>query len=218
MRRAALAVTLAAALAAPAGCGGGGANEGDAEAAAPPVLPGRALPAFASERTELTLDEFARTTPIDGMPERLRRLGFRAAAERQFVGRRRAVQRVVSRAAEFESAASARAWVREVARDAGAYLGGTPEVRPLRLGDRDGFLVRPPLCGCHAEMPRWIAVTSAGRRGNDSGRYGARAASRRASAGRASAPLTSSHRTRRPALVTAIQRGISAWQPHSGGR
>ena len=53
---------------------------------------------------------------------------------------------------------------REVARDAGAYLGGTPEVRPLRLGDLDGFLVRPPLCGCHAEMPRWIAVTSAGRR------------------------------------------------------
>jgi hypothetical protein len=87
----------------------------------------------------------------------LRRSGFLVASEREFHGRSERFDRVLARTLVFSTPAGASAYLGWLASHPDEILGPTRRLRPLGLGtDAVFFRLRP--CGCHAELPTFLAA------------------------------------------------------------
>ncbi|HEX2506017.1 MAG TPA: hypothetical protein VHK22_07410 [Gaiellaceae bacterium] len=156
MRRAMLLAAASILLGLLAGCGG--REDGSGEAAASPPSGPPLVQGLARTTTVVDLDTLA----ADALePASLGRLldeaGYTIGLEEEYSGRTKLYAHVVSRRLEFarvDGAARYVAWLRSNASD---ILGTARPVAGFDAG-QDGFLTRDWGCGCHSDLPTFLAA------------------------------------------------------------
>jgi hypothetical protein len=156
MRRAivVLAGFLSVGLAA-AGCGGGepdARGESPAPTAGPPLVAGL-------ERATRVVD--LDTVAADALePRALARLldeaGYEIGLEDEYSGRTKLYAHVIARRLEFERTEGAARYVAWLRRNAADLLGTAKPASAFEAGD--GFLTRDAGCGCHSDLPTFLAA------------------------------------------------------------
>lgn len=147
------ALLLVAAVAFFAGCGGASSQE-------LPLLPPSALPGLSSSTESVSADDLAGefgagADPVSGLAD---------GRERVFQGESHDLDRVVSRALEFEDTQSAQAYLDYFhAHLADAYGPGT-SASPIESNGREGYLIDPAACACHRAEPTLTALVAEGPR------------------------------------------------------
>jgi hypothetical protein len=87
----------------------------------------------------------------------LRRSGFRGGAENEYSGRTETFNHVVSRVLVFEEPSGARAYLGWLQANASDIVGKVAWQKPLALGE-DGTIVLQAGCGCHSDLPTYLAA------------------------------------------------------------
>jgi hypothetical protein len=136
-----------------AGCGS--SSQPDAE----PVLSTNAVPGLEATTEPVTADDLAGDLGGDVSVE-----GFLSGTERVFQGESQDIDRVVSRALVFESAAAAKGYVDLLRAHVDDLYGVGTTAEPLEQGGRSGYLIDPAACACHRASPTLTAVLSSGPR------------------------------------------------------
>lgn len=155
---AAAAVALALALAITA-CGGS-----PRRAAAPTgVLPAAAVAGLAVATQPLTGQDIQKDSTVPDLAARLAGWGYIGGWQRTFQGESRRLTLVVSRSLQFQAALGAAAFVTFMHEKVGRFY-PFALTSPLGMPGRSGWVVRPPLCGCHMATPLLVGVAAKGRR------------------------------------------------------
>ena len=138
------------------GCGGNETPSGGAGTLiepGPPLVEGLTRSTRPLERERLASEAI--------QPERLREVldeaGFRGGSEDEYSGRTDLYSHVVARRLAFESPGGATRYVDWVRANAADFLGTTKPAAPLDVG-ADGFLTRDAGCGCHSDLPTFLAA------------------------------------------------------------
>jgi len=131
MRRAFLAFVLLAA------CGCGSSARDQAE----PVLSTSALPGMEATTEPLSADDLAADFGAEVSVE-----GFVSGTERVFQGASQDLDRVVSRALEFESPEAATGYVELLRAHVDDLYGVGTTAKPYAVGGRSGYLIDPAAC------------------------------------------------------------------------
>jgi hypothetical protein len=149
MRRALLAFVLLVAC----GCGS------DAREQAEPVLSTSALPGMEATTESLSADDLAADFGAEVSVE-----GFVSGTERVFQGASQHLDRVVSRALEFESPEAATGYVELLRAHVDDLYGVGTTAKPYEVGGRSGYLIDPAACACHRASPTLTAALADGSR------------------------------------------------------
>jgi hypothetical protein len=139
-----------------AGCGSNGSTEGEAAAtpeAGPPLVEGLRRATRVVDLDSLAADALE--------PEDLARLleqaGYNIGLEEEYTGRTKLYAHVVSRRLEFERADGAASYVAWLRSNAADILGTAKPAAGFDAG-ADGFLTRDEGCGCHSDLPTYLAA------------------------------------------------------------
>ena len=152
---AALALTLALAITA---CGGSPAH-----AAAPRgVLPTSAVAGLAVATQPLTSQDVQKDSNARDLAARLAGWGYVSGWQRTFQGESRRLTLVVSRSLQFRTSPGAAEFVAYMHHKVGSFYPFAVTSR-LSMPGRSGWVIRPPLCGCHMATPLLVGVTARGR-------------------------------------------------------
>jgi hypothetical protein len=160
--RTALATAGAAALALTLGitaCGGSPARP----AAPSGILPTTAVAGLAVATQPLTSQDVQKDSNARDLAARLAGWGYVSGWQRTFQGESRRLTLVVSRSLQFRTSPGAAAFVAYMHQKVGSFYPFAVTSR-LRMPGRSGWVIRPPLCGCHMATPLLAGVTAQGRK------------------------------------------------------
>ncbi len=148
-------LALALVTVAAAGCGDEPAGDAAAEApeAGPAVVEGL-------ERTTRVLDDNALAADAlepDGLSDLLDEAGYAIGLEDEYSGRTDLYAHVVSRQLEFEATDGATSYLEWLRLNAADLLGTARRAASIDVG-ADGFLTRDKGCGCHSDLPTYLAA------------------------------------------------------------
>jgi len=133
-------------------------------AAAPSgVLPAAAVTGLAVVTQPLTGRDVQEDSTAPGLAARLAGWGYLGGWQRTFQGESRRLTLVVSRSLRFRTSPGAAAFVAYMHRRVGSFYPFALTSR-LSLPGRSGWVIRPPLCGCHMATPLVVGVTAQGRK------------------------------------------------------
>jgi hypothetical protein len=150
------ALALALAIAA---CGGS-----PHRAAAPSgVLPAAAVAGLAVVTQPLTGQEVQKDSTVPDLAARLAGWGYTGGWQRTFQGESRRLTLVVSRSLQFRTPPGAAAFVAFMHEQVGHFY-PFALTSPFRMPGRSGWVIRPPLCGCHMATPLLAGVVAKDRR------------------------------------------------------
>jgi hypothetical protein len=150
----ALALTLAVTA-----CGGPPARP----AAPSGVLPTAAVAGLAVATQPLTSQDVQKDSNAPDLAARLAGWGYVSGWQRTFQGESRRLTLVVSRSLQFRTSPGAAAFVAYMHQKVGSFYPFAVTSR-LSMPGRSGWLIRPPLCGCHMATPLLAGVTAQGRK------------------------------------------------------
>jgi hypothetical protein len=153
---AAAALALALAMAA---CG----SSPDRARAPSGVLPTTAVAGLAVVTRPLTGRDVQKDSTVSDLAARLAGWGYTGGWQRTFQGESRRLTLVVSRSLQFRTSPGAAAFVAYVHRNVGSFYPFALTSR-LNMPGRSGWVIRPPLCGCHMATPLVVGVTAQGRK------------------------------------------------------
>ena len=151
---AALALTLAITA-----CGGSPARP----AAPSGVLPTTAVAGLAVATQPLTSQDVQKDSNTPDLATRLAGWGYVSGWQRTFQGESRRLTLVVSRSLQFRTSPGAAAFVAYMHQKVGSFYPFAVTSR-LSIPGRSGWVIRPPLCGCHMATPLLVGVTAQGRK------------------------------------------------------
>jgi hypothetical protein len=151
---AALAVTLAVTA-----CGGSPARP----AAPRGVLPTTAVTGLAVTTRPLTSRDVQKDSNAPDLATRLAGWGYVSGWQRTFQGESRRLTLVVSRSLQFRTSPGAAAFVAYMHQKVGSFYPFAVTSR-LNMPGRSGWVIQPPLCGCHMATPLLVGVTAQGRK------------------------------------------------------
>ena len=154
-RSAAAAIAIAAGL---AGCGSAPSHR----AVPSGVLPVRAVSWLPAKTQPLSPADVQQASSRPGLAARLRAWGYRGGWQRTFQGESRRLTTVVSRSLTFRSPSGAASFVGYLRSHLNSFY-PFAVIRPITVGGRPGWLIKPPLCACHLAQPFYVGVTAAGR-------------------------------------------------------
>jgi hypothetical protein len=142
-----------------AGCG-----SSPARAAAPSgVLPTAAVAGLAVVTQPLTGRDVQKDSTVPDLAARLDRWGYVGGWQRTFQGESRRLTLVVSRSLRFKDSPGAAAFVAYMHQKVGSFY-PFALTSPLSMPGRSGWVIRPPLCGCHMATPLVVGVAAQGRK------------------------------------------------------
>jgi len=132
-------------------------------AAASGVLPTAAVTGLAVVTQPLTGRDVQKDSTAPDLAARLDRWGYVGGWQRTFQGESRRLTLVVSRSLQFRNSPGAAAFVAYMHQKVGSFY-PFALVSPLSMPGRSGWVIRPPLCGCHMATPLVVGVTAQGRK------------------------------------------------------
>jgi len=133
------------------------ARAGEGEPRPPGTLAASALPGLHSRARSLDAAAVAADVGTPALEGLLEGAGYLAGSEREFFGRTRTFSHVVARVLEFHDPEGASRFLDWVRSHPEAVLGRARADEPLRLG-RSPLLFSLGPCGCHAEVPTFLAA------------------------------------------------------------
>jgi hypothetical protein len=154
--------TAAAALALALGitaCGSSPAHR----AAASGVLPTTAVTGLAVATQPLTSQDVQKDSNARDLAARLARWGYVSGWQRTFQGESRRLTLVVSRSLQFQTSPGAAAFVAYMHQKVGSFY-PFAVTRRLSMPGRSGWVIQPPLCGCHMATPLLVGVIARGHK------------------------------------------------------
>jgi hypothetical protein len=151
---AALALTLAI-----TGCGSSPARP----TAPSGVLPATAVAGLAVATQPLTSQDVQKDSNAPGLAARLAGWGYVSGWQRTFQGESRRLTLVVSRSLQFRTSPGAAAFVAYMHQKVGTFYPFAVTSR-LSMPGRSGWVIQPPLCGCHMATPLLVGVTARGHK------------------------------------------------------
>ena len=141
-----------------------GSSSGRAHAGAPSgVLPTAAVAGLAVVTKPLTGQEVQKDSTAPDLAARLAGWGYTGGWQRTFQGESRRLTLVVSRSLRFKTSPGAAAFVAYMHQKVGSFY-PFALTRPLGMPGRAGWVIRPPLCGCHMATPLVVGVAAQGRK------------------------------------------------------
>ena len=156
VRAAAGAAALALALAVTA-CGGSPGRP----AAPSGVLPAAAVAGLAVATQPLTSQDVQKDSTAPDLAARLVGWGYVGGWQRTFQGESRRLTLVVSRSLHFRTSLGAAGFVAYMHHKVGSFYPFAVSSR-LSMPGRSGWVIQPPLCGCHMATPLIVGVTARG--------------------------------------------------------
>jgi len=160
--KAAMAAAAAAALAlalAVTACGGSSGRP----AAPSGVLPAAAVAGLAVATQPLTSQDVQKDSTAPDLAARLAGWGYVGGWQRTFQGESRRLTLVVSRSLQFRTSPGAAGFVAYMHQKVGSFYPFAVTSR-LSMPGRSGWVIQPPLCGCHMATPLLVGVTARGRK------------------------------------------------------
>jgi len=160
--KAAMAAAAAAALAlalAVTACGGSSGRP----AAPSGVLPAAAVAGLAVATQPLTSQDVQKDSTAPDLATRLAGWGYVGGWQRTFQGESRRLTLVVSRSLQFRTSPGAARFVAYMHQKVGSFYPFAVTSR-LSMPGRSGWVIQPPLCGCHMATPLLVGVTARGRK------------------------------------------------------
>jgi hypothetical protein len=139
--------------------GGCGANEkssggsGSVTQPGPPLVVGLTRSSRPLARDALASDALEPARLLEVLDE----AGFRGGSEDEYSGRTDLYNHVVSRRLAFEGPGGAARYVDWLRTNAADLLGTAKPADPFDVG-ADGFLTRDAGCGCHSDLPTFLAA------------------------------------------------------------
>jgi hypothetical protein len=127
------------------------------------VLPTAAVAGLAVATQPLTRQELQKDSTVSDLAARLAGWGFIGGWQRTFQGESRRLTLVVSRSLQFRASPGAAAFVAYMHQRVGGFY-PFALTRRLSMPGRSGWVIRPPLCGCHMANPLVVGVTAQGRK------------------------------------------------------
>lgn len=127
------------------------------------VLPTAAVSGLAVVTQPLTGRDVQKDSTVPDLAARLDRWGYLGGWQRTFQGESRRLTLVVSRSLRFRTAPGAAAFVAYMHQQVGNFYPFALTSR-LSMPGRSGWVIRPPLCGCHMATPLVVGVTAQGRK------------------------------------------------------
>jgi hypothetical protein len=127
------------------------------------VLPTAAVTGLAVVTQPLTRQDVQKDSTVPGLAARLAGWGYLGGWQRTFQGESRRLTLVVSRSLRFKTSPGAAAFVAYMHQKVGNFY---PFALTSQLGmaGRSGWVIRPPLCGCHMATPLVVGVAAQGRK------------------------------------------------------
>lgn len=135
----------------------------DRAAAPSGVLPTAAVAGLAVVTQPLTGRDVQKDSTAPDLAARLDRWGYVGGWQRTFQGESRRLTLVVSRSLQFKNSPGAAAFVAYMHQKVGSFYPFALTSRLIMPG-RSGWVIRPPLCGCHMANPLVVGVTAQGRK------------------------------------------------------
>jgi hypothetical protein len=127
------------------------------------VLPAAAVTGLAVVTQPLTRQDVQKDSTVPDLATRLAGWGYLGGWQRTFQGESRRLTLVVSRSLRFRTSPGAAAFVAYMHQRVGSFYPFALTSR-LSLPGRSGWVIRPPLCGCHMATPLVVGVTAQGRK------------------------------------------------------
>ena len=126
------------------------------------VLPSAAVAGLAVVTQPLTGKDVQKDSTVPDLAGRLAGWGYVSGWQRTFQGESRRLTLVVSRAMQFRTSPGAAAFVAYMHQKVGNFY-PFALTSALSMPGRSGWVIRPPLCGCHMATPLVVGVTAQGR-------------------------------------------------------
>jgi hypothetical protein len=127
------------------------------------VLPTAAVAGLAVVTKPLTGQDLQKDSTASDLAARLDRWGYVGGWQRTFQGESRRLTLVVSRSLQFKTSPGAASFVAYMHQKVGSFY-PFALTSPLSMPGRSGWVIRPPLCGCHMANPLVVGVTAQGRK------------------------------------------------------
>jgi hypothetical protein len=127
------------------------------------VLPAAAFTGLAVVTQPLTGRDVQKDSTVPDLAARLAGWGYIGGWQRTFQGESRRLTLVVSRSLQFRTSPGAAAFVAYMHQKVGSFYPFALTSR-LSMPGRSGWVIRPPLCGCHMATPLVVGVTAQGRK------------------------------------------------------
>jgi hypothetical protein len=127
------------------------------------VLPTAAVTGLAVVTQPLTGRDLQKDSTASDLAARLAGWGYIGGWQRTFQGESRRLTLVVSRSLQFRTSPGAASFVAYMHQRVGSFY-PFALTSPLSMPGRSGWVIRPPLCGCHMATPLVVGVTAQGRK------------------------------------------------------
>ena len=123
------------------------------------VLPAAAVAGLAMVTQPLTGQDVQKDSTVPDLAARLAGWGYIGGWQRTFQGESRRLTLVVSRSLQFRTSPGAAAFVAYMHQRVGSFY-PFAVTRRLSMPGRSGWVIRPPLCGCHMATPLVVGVVA----------------------------------------------------------